>query len=503
MHQHRMSMRRLRMAGLVATFAAFMAAIVVAPTATAADVTGTLLGGNPSIVAVNGIKQLIPGGHIMNAADVGGGVFQTPNTVTAYNPQGFGILTWIMSDHLVGPIDPGYDQSKAIGVDNALAQIRQDQANNPKGRIVYVGHSQGSDVGVQVISVLEKSGANTSNMVFVLAANPDRADGGIKTRFDFLPPIFIPLLGVTVGGQQPTTSDHTQVLEVTREYDGFADFPVYPLNGVADLNALAGMVVLHSNYDQINLNDSNAVFTHSANGMITDELIPTPLVPLLMVAVQFGLPAQTAQDLDPALRSIINAGYNRQDVVPTQAVPFKLFPSLPEIQVDTQNISNGFQQTVQALANHAISAPVSTPPQVNALVSNQPPTNEVQLQEPRQPQGLSQVQSSSQQTVAQPQLVSQPAQQSVVQEPVTPKGPVLNSVRNGLGASSGTRGTSPGRPNSFSSSIKGGDGASLGPLSGVVKSVQGAIHNALHPATSSAGTTSHGAAGSPSSSSSN
>ena len=56
----------------------------------------------------------------------------------------------------------------------------------------------------------------------------------------------IPSLGLSFSGAQPTTLFPTDVY--THEYDGFADFPQYPINVLSVLNAVLGIALQHSTY---------------------------------------------------------------------------------------------------------------------------------------------------------------------------------------------------------------------------------------------------------------
>ena len=63
-------------------------------------------------------------------------------------------------------------------------------------------------------------------------------NGGLFARF---PGLYIPIVDLSFNGPAPTdTQFHTDV--IIRQYDGVEDFPLYPLNVVADLNALLGAV---------------------------------------------------------------------------------------------------------------------------------------------------------------------------------------------------------------------------------------------------------------------
>jgi hypothetical protein len=57
------------------------------------------------------------------------------------------------------------------------------------------------------------------------------------------------------------------------EYDGFADFPQYPLNVLADLNAIAGLLYVHPPYSEgipqvglVGLGDPTAHGHHDFHG---------------------------------------------------------------------------------------------------------------------------------------------------------------------------------------------------------------------------------------------
>jgi PE-PPE domain len=83
---------------------------------------------------------------------------------------------------------------------------------------------------------------------FVLVGDPSNPDGGFLERF--------------VGGSIPsfgvaTPSDLFPTEIFTNEYDGFADFPRYPIDILSDLNAHLGIIFEHTAYP--NGNPSNAI----------------------------------------------------------------------------------------------------------------------------------------------------------------------------------------------------------------------------------------------------
>ncbi len=62
----------------------------------------------------------------------------------------------------------------------------------------------------------------------------------------------------------------------TLEYDGFADFPQYPLNLLADLNAVAGIVYVHPTYFSLPLSQvNNAIELATSPGYAPTRQSPT------------------------------------------------------------------------------------------------------------------------------------------------------------------------------------------------------------------------------------
>ena len=66
-------------------------------------------------------------------------------------------------------------------------------------------------------------------------------NGGISARF---PGLYIPILDFSLNGPEPTDTPFDTVV-ITRQYDGVADFPLYPLNVISLLNAVLGFLYVH------------------------------------------------------------------------------------------------------------------------------------------------------------------------------------------------------------------------------------------------------------------
>jgi hypothetical protein len=274
----------------------------------------------------------------------------------AYDLPGFDKV-FIEYPRSLGPItgagDPTYDESEADATTKIVAAVQQARQDDATGKIYVVGYSQGSGAAAKAIDELEDSGFDTENVEFVLAANPRRNDGGILTR---LPKgVYLPVFGVTFG--DGTTPESTKVLQVTKMYDGVGDSPDYIFNIASDLNAVMGFYYLHPGYyKNVDPNDPTAIVTTSADGLITDKLIPAPLgeLPLTMPLLQLGVPRSLVEAMDPFIRSVIETGYNRPDPnvagsYPSEPVPFQLVPPPQRWLPDVLSVAAGAAQSVQAL----------------------------------------------------------------------------------------------------------------------------------------------------------
>jgi hypothetical protein len=274
----------------------------------------------------------------------------------------------------LGPItglgDPTYDESEGVAASEIVTAVKQARADDETGTIYVVGYSQGSGAAVKALDQLESEGFDTDGIEFVLASNPRRNDGGILTR---LPKgVYLPVFGVTFG--DGTTPESTKVLQVTKQYDGAADSPAYLFNVVSAANAAMGFYYLHPGYyKDVDPNDPNAIVTTSADGNVTDVLIPAPVgqLPLTMPLLQLGVPPTLVAAMDPFLRSVIETGYNRPDPnvpgsYPSEPVPFQLVPPPQRWLPDALSVAAGAMQSAQLLTgaaqpNSLVNDDVSTP----------------------------------------------------------------------------------------------------------------------------------------------
>jgi hypothetical protein len=261
-----------------------------------------------------------------------------PDPVTT--PGAYVIVQYPAAFRPVTPPDyifsPTFDQSVATGVGNL-----QDQPV-ATGDVLW-GYSQGATVVTMYKKDLNATWTEGSPVpTYVLVANPNRPNGGILERGVALGTV--PILGVTFSGATPTTTagvtpctgrncatspDMITTYDVARQYDGVADAPTNPLNVVADANAIMGFALLHSQYPSA-INDPNTPLVDQGTyGDTQYYLIPTTTLPLLMPVAMVPLVGPVvATTLDPALRVIVEAGYDRTKS-PGEPTPFNLlyFPN--------------------------------------------------------------------------------------------------------------------------------------------------------------------------------
>jgi hypothetical protein len=169
-----------------------------------------------------------------------------------------------------------------------------------------LGYSQGAHIASLEMQLLDPSGTPSSLPInFVLLGNSMNPNGGWDARF---PGLSLPTLGFSTLGPAPSNDFPTKVY--TPEYDGWADFPQYPIDVFSDLNAVAGMVTVHTGYENLTSTQINSAILLPTQGPTTTYyMIPTQNLPLLD-PVRFipyvGNPI--ADLLQPVLTPLVNWG---------------------------------------------------------------------------------------------------------------------------------------------------------------------------------------------------
>ena len=198
----------------------------------------------------------------------------------------------------------------------------------------------------------------TDSISFVFVGNEMNPNGGFLSRFPdlLLPSLGIPFYGATPEDAYPTTN-------YAREYDGFADFPRYPLNILSVLNAGLGIVYVHTKYAPASNCQTfcltqqevmDAVELPSTSASQKYYFIPTENLPLLEPLRVIPLIGNPIADLiQPVLKVLVNLGYGDPAHGFTTAhqpdanvqVSFGLFPEVSHLEVLTQLVA-GVQQGI-------------------------------------------------------------------------------------------------------------------------------------------------------------
>jgi hypothetical protein len=258
------------------------------------------------------------------------------------------------------------DISIARGVTILNNAIQQQLASS--NTVNVLGYSQGADIASLEMKMLDPSGTPSSLPInFVLLGNSMNPNGGWDARF---PGLSLPTLGFSTLGATPSDDFPTKIY--TLEYDGWADFPQYPIDIFSDLNAVAGMLTVHTGYESLTTTQINSAVVLPTQGPTTTTyyMIPTQNLPLLD-PVRFipyvGNPI--ADFLQPILTPLVNWGYGDPSygwsTGPANVVtPFGFLPPLSDTVALGPSLVNGVHQGIIAAANDFYA---EGPPQLPSL----------------------------------------------------------------------------------------------------------------------------------------
>jgi hypothetical protein len=176
------------------------------------------------------------------------------------------------------------------------------------GTVAVLGYSQSAIISSMIMPQLLAQHYLPTQINFTLLGDPSNPNGGLFARF---PGLSLPSLGATLGLATPSNDFPTTIWSL--EYDGFADFPQYPIDFPADLNALAGIVLVHGTYPTLTSTQIGSAVTLGQSGnpsMTTYNMIPTQNLPLLEpLRIIPGIGNPLADLIQPDLKAIINWGY--------------------------------------------------------------------------------------------------------------------------------------------------------------------------------------------------
>jgi PE-PPE domain len=304
------------------------------------------------------------------------GVLATSGLVT---PEGLYPITGVHTLELNYPTDttpgqlltgfPNSSTSVGQGLTILYNQIQADIAAGQTSDVF--GYSQSSTISSLEMQLLDPSGTPSTDPVnFLLVGDPSNPNGGLLERFDgatllngtpINDQLNLPSMGVSFDGATPANDFATTIY--TLEYDGFADFPQYPLNFLSDLNAVLGIDTIHGTYLDLTSQQVTPVadggdailLPGSALDDAPDSLTNYYMIPETapLVSLLDSISPQLGALLGPDLTYLINLGYGDGATgystgpadVPT---PFGLFPDV-SLSTVFQNLVTDTEQGISAL----------------------------------------------------------------------------------------------------------------------------------------------------------
>ena len=288
----------------------------------------------------------------------------------------------LASDGLAGP-------STSVGQGASILEstILSDEANGDASTVF--GYSQSSTLSGVTMQLLDPNNTPQTGPLdpqFLLIADPNNPNGGLFERFNgfetmsghsTVDQLNLASLGIAFNGATPSDDYVTNIYSL--EYDGFTDFPRYPLNFLSDLNAFLGIEDLHGTYLNGGVDGSGPTAAEIADATLlpgsaldgtADSLTNYYMIDETAPLVSL-LPTQLQELLGPDLTYLINLGYGDGSLgysvtadspanIPT---PFGLAPDvslstvLSTLATDTEQ---GFQNLISGTDPYAAALDTTT-----------------------------------------------------------------------------------------------------------------------------------------------
>ena len=157
---------------------------------------------------------------------------------------------------------------------------------------------------------------------------------------------------------EPTnTPFHTDV--ITRQYDGVADFPLYPLNVISLLNAVLGLVYVHLYPFDVSLADPSTPLPDT-HGDTSYYFFETPDLPLFGPLRTLGVPEPLIDVFEPFFRVLVELGYDRT-IPPWEPTPARLIPTFDPVTLVADLVDAIGEGINNAAALIGSPAPLSLP----------------------------------------------------------------------------------------------------------------------------------------------
>lgn len=208
--------------------------------------------------------------------------------------------------------DMTYTQSVAKGVSILSNAVNAQLALVPSHDVITFGYSQSASiVNNYIVQLMANGSPHVGDLSFILAAAGNNPNGGLLSRF---PGFYLPILDVPFNGALPAGNPY-ETYVYTAQYDGIAHVPQYPLNVLADINALMGYFYVHGSYPLISGTDfSQAVQLPTSPGYAGNTqyyMFLTQDLPLVQPIRDIPYAGPVLADLiQPPLRVMVDLGYN-------------------------------------------------------------------------------------------------------------------------------------------------------------------------------------------------
>jgi hypothetical protein len=268
------------------------------------------------------------------------------------------------------PVTGLFDLPFGTSVRIGLADLQAAMAEHGNDDLVIFGHSQSS-----VISYLEKRrlaeqfpiGTPAPNIDFVTIGTLNLPNGGVMTRFWGL---YLPFVDFYFNGPAPTDTQFDTDI-ITQRWDGFADFPIYPIVLPSVVNAVLGFFYVHEEYADVTLAPDPSKHFVGKDGDTEYYFFETENLPLFGPLRSLGVPESLIDIVEPFATFIVELGY-RRDIPPWVPSPARLIPIHDPLKVIGdfgEALNETINNTLELLGVPPPPAPAPAPPPPAAIAT--------------------------------------------------------------------------------------------------------------------------------------
>lgn len=319
------------------------------------DAESWIMGGSGLPIPPPSYLDALSGLYIDPAHTYFDGQPQFPVDVTnpLFTPEG------LYPDSGVNSLELDPSLAQGVSILNSTIDSQVADGNN----LVVLGYSQSATISTlemrDLLALPSADQPSAEQLSFVLLGDPNNPDGGVMERFAL--PIFgtyptIASLGMTFNGATPADIPWDTAI-YTQEYDGYADFPRYPIDVLSDLNAVLGIAYVHTEYPDLTATQLASAIELPVSADYTGNtdyfMIPDTELPLLQPLQSIPVIGQPLYDLlEPDMRILVNLGYgdiaNGWDSGPADVpTPYGLFPTDLNFGDVLTALESGAQQGIQ------------------------------------------------------------------------------------------------------------------------------------------------------------